>query len=129
MNLRRTLATLTLATATAFGGWAVGHHPTPAPPSITADDVHAVLGEGQTVADACGRGHEACEAALAGSRGMALAGRSVTFWEDGSWSLAGSDPASEDAYTAAFNDGWATGMQDACDQGSAYACDWLATTN
>ncbi|WP_043479133.1 hypothetical protein, partial [Kitasatospora sp. MBT66] len=115
MNPRRTLAVLTLSAATAFGGWLVGHSaPTPAPPSVTANDVYAVLGEGQTVAAACGRGHEACEAALKGSQGMALAGRSVSFWEDGSWSLTGSDPASEDAYTRAFNDGWATGMQDAC---------------
>ncbi|MFB7377213.1 hypothetical protein ACFXAF_00955 [Kitasatospora sp. NPDC059463] len=32
------------------------------------------------------------------------------------------------AQVTAFNDGWATGMQDACDQGSAYACNWLSTT-
>ncbi|MFB8167311.1 hypothetical protein ACFC60_05065 [Kitasatospora purpeofusca] len=129
MRTRLTLAALTLSAATAFGGWLVGHSaPTPALPSVTADDVYAVLGEGQTVAAACGRGHDACRAALDGSRGMALAGQAVTFWEDGSWSLTGSDPASEDAYTRAFNDGWATGMQDACDQGSAYACNWLSTT-
>ncbi|MFE2410826.1 hypothetical protein ACFXDE_21030 [Kitasatospora sp. NPDC059408] len=34
----------------------------------------------------------------------------------------------ESVQVEAFNDGWATGMQDACDQGAAYACDWLATT-
>ncbi|KIQ62431.1 hypothetical protein TR51_25685 [Kitasatospora griseola] len=28
----------------------------------------------------------------------------------------------------AFNDGFADGMQDACEQGSAYACNWLAST-
>ncbi|MBO1420297.1 hypothetical protein, partial [Streptomyces sp. FH025] len=26
----------------------------------------------------------------------------------------------------AFNDGWTEGMHDACEQGSAYACDWLS---
>ncbi|WP_405007521.1 hypothetical protein [Kitasatospora purpeofusca] len=67
MNLRRTLATLTLAAATAFGGWTVGHS-TAAPAPIDAVQVDA------------------------------------------------------------FNDGWSTGMQDACDQGSAYACNWLSTT-
>ncbi|WP_043465237.1 hypothetical protein [Kitasatospora sp. MBT66] len=127
MRIRLALSALTLSALSALGGWAAGHTPAE-PANITADDVYAVLGEGQTVAAACGRGHEACETALKGSRGMALAGRAVTFWEDGSWSLTGSDPASEDAYTAAFNDGWATAMQDACDQGSAYACNWLTTT-
>jgi hypothetical protein len=29
--------------------------------------------------------------------------------------------------TSSFNDGYATAMQDACQQGSAYACQWLHT--
>ncbi|MFJ7909040.1 hypothetical protein [Kitasatospora sp. NPDC096204] len=38
-------------------------------------------------------------------------------------------PANNDpAHVQAFNDGWTEGMADACDQGSAYACDWLSTT-
>lgn len=36
--------------------------------------------------------------------------------------------APEAVQVEAFNDGWASGMQDACEQGAAYACDWLATT-
>lgn len=128
MRARLTLSALALSTVSALGGWAAGSHhaPAPTPPSVTADDVYAVLGEGQTVAAACGRGHDACRTALDGSQGMALAGQAVTFWEDGSWSLTGSGPASEDAYTRAFNDGWQDAMRDACDQGSAYACNWLS---
>ncbi|MFJ5924807.1 hypothetical protein ACIQF6_19615 [Kitasatospora sp. NPDC092948] len=130
MRPRRTLAVLALS-ATAAAGWLVGHStaPTPAPVSVTADDVYAVLGEAQTVAAFCEQGHDACESALNGSKGMALAGQAVEFWEDGTWSLEGGDPASEDAYTAAFNDGWAEAMADACEQGSAYACNWLATSD
>ncbi|MGW3177771.1 hypothetical protein ACWDD9_00710 [Kitasatospora sp. NPDC001119] len=37
-------------------------------------------------------------------------------------------PANSDpAQVTAFNDGWAEAMVDACEQGSAYACDWLTT--
>ncbi len=131
MRVRLTLAAVALSALSAAGGWAAGSHHTPAPtpPSVTADDVYAVLGEGQTVAAACGRGHDACRTALDGSQGMALAGRAVTFSEDGSWSLTGSGPASEDAYTRAFNDGWQDAMRDACEQGAAYACNWLSGTN
>ncbi|MFJ1754202.1 hypothetical protein [Kitasatospora sp. NPDC088134] len=35
--------------------------------------------------------------------------------------------ASDSGQVAAFNDGWSDAMRDACDQGSAYACNWLAT--
>ncbi|WP_328953658.1 hypothetical protein [Kitasatospora purpeofusca] len=37
-------------------------------------------------------------------------------------------PATETAQVTAFNDGWTDAMQDACDQGSAYACNWLSTS-
>ncbi|MFD9687906.1 hypothetical protein ACFWXO_19355 [Kitasatospora sp. NPDC059088] len=36
--------------------------------------------------------------------------------------------APESVLVEAFNDGWTEGMQDACDQGSTYACDWLNPT-
>ncbi|MFI2609675.1 hypothetical protein [Kitasatospora sp. NPDC018619] len=36
-------------------------------------------------------------------------------------------PAAPEAVRVeAFNDGWTEGMADACEQGSAYACDWLS---
>ncbi|MFF4922895.1 MULTISPECIES: hypothetical protein [unclassified Kitasatospora] len=39
------------------------------------------------------------------------------------------EPSPVDAVqVTAFNDGWVEAMADACEQGSAYACDWLATT-
>ncbi|MFD4397843.1 hypothetical protein [Kitasatospora sp. NPDC058478] len=65
MNLRHTLAALTLSAVTALCGWLVGHATT----APTAPDTGRV---------------------------------------------------------AAFNDGWQDAMRDACDQGSAYACDWLS---
>ncbi|MFJ2775709.1 hypothetical protein [Kitasatospora sp. NPDC087315] len=37
------------------------------------------------------------------------------------------EPAAPDAVQVeAFNNGWQDAMADACDQGSAYACDWLS---
>ncbi|MGW2539377.1 hypothetical protein ACWC5I_00515 [Kitasatospora sp. NPDC001574] len=39
------------------------------------------------------------------------------------------EPAAPDAgQVATFNDGWSDAMANACQQGSAYACNWLSTT-
>ncbi|MFJ6622321.1 hypothetical protein ACIQOW_32665 [Kitasatospora sp. NPDC091335] len=47
-------------------------------------------------------------------------------WLVGHASAAPATP--ESVQVQLFNDGWTEGMHDACEQGSAYACDWLATT-
>lgn len=38
-------------------------------------------------------------------------------------------PVPQDPSVSSFNDGYSTAMQDACQQGSAYACQWLKTLN
>ncbi|MFF2544725.1 hypothetical protein ACFVUY_19410 [Kitasatospora sp. NPDC058063] len=45
----------------------------------------------------------------------------------GGWLVGHTTAAPADAVKVeAFNDGWTDAMADACDQDSAYACDWLS---